>query len=135
MNIILRTFFLVFLFLFCACVPINTENPNKAFMYWTLIPLPNSEVEVLKGKYWKSMHLTLEYEVFLKIKASQEWKNQLIELNLLKIDTTKWLKPQNIPDWFTLSQDYIQYKSSTNQGLIYWEQEEGDTIYIYDIRL
>jgi hypothetical protein len=125
----------VFLSLFCACMQINTKNPDKAFRYWTQVPLSNTEVEVLKGKYWKSAHFTLEYEVFLKIKASQEWKNELIKLNSLKIDSAKWSKPQNIPDWFIPSQDYIQYKSSTNQSFIYYEQVKGDTIYIYDIQL
>jgi hypothetical protein len=83
-----------------CCFQVHTDNPEKAFKYWTRIPLPDSEVEVLKGKYWQSGHFTLEYEAYFELVASKEWRNELIRLNDLSVDTTEWYCPKDIPGWF-----------------------------------
>ncbi|MDR0824401.1 MAG: hypothetical protein LBN74_04860, partial [Prevotella sp.] len=109
--------FIISILLFSGCFQINTENPDKAFEYWTQIPLPNSEIEAIKGKYWKSAHFTLEYEAFLKLKASKIWRNELININALIADTTAWNAPENAPDWFCPPSDFVKYTSQQGQQL------------------
>ncbi|SBV91296.1 hypothetical protein [uncultured Dysgonomonas sp.] len=121
--------------LLTGCFQINTENPEKAFRYWTHIPLPNSEVEVLNGKYWQSGHLTLEYEAYLQLVASRDWCDELIRLNNLTMDTSEWYCPKDVPSWFFPPDTFIQYKSPHNPQFRFWMQQKGDTVYIYDLQL
>ena len=118
-----------------GCSQVHTDNPEKAFRYWTRIPLPNSEVKVLKGKYWQSGHFTLEYEAYLQLVTSKEWRNELIRLNNLTIDTTEWYCPKDVPNWFSPPDPFIQYQSPHNFQSRFWLQQEGDTVYIYDLQL
>lgn len=129
---ILVLFLLLFL---TGCFQIHTEDPDKAFRYWTQIPLSNEEVTVIKGKYRQSGHMTLEYEAYLKMKASEAWKESLIKLNKMTIDSIEWYRPKDVPFWFFPPNDYVKYKSKINNQLFLWEQQDGDTIYIYDFQL
>ncbi len=121
--------------LFSGCFQIHTDNPEKAFKYWTGISSSNSEVDVINGKYWRSSHFTLEYEVYLKMKVSAAWKTSLIELNEMLPDTTEWYCPKDVPSWFFFPEEYVKYKSALNDNLLLWEQLNGDTVYIYDLQL
>lgn len=118
-----------------CCFQVHTDNPEKAFKYWTRIPLPDSEVEVLKGKYWQSGHFTLEYEAYFQLVASKEWRDEFIRLNGLSVDTTEWYCPKDIPGWFFPSRTLIQYQSPNNSQFRFWMQQNGDTVYIYDLQL
>lgn len=113
---------------------INIDDPNKAFMYWTKIPLENTDVQPIKGKYWQSIHFTLEYEAYLLLKASKAWTDQLIEFNKLEIIEEKInVSSNNTPDWFKPSSDYKLYKEKDNLSNLYlWKHTSSDTIYIYD---
>lgn len=126
---------IVFLIFLTGCFQINTDNPEKAFQYWTRIPLSNKEVKVLKGKYWQSGHLSLEYEAYLQLVASKEWRDELIQLNNLTTDTAEWYCPEDVPNWFFPPDRFIQYKSLHNSQLRFWIQQRGDTVYIYDLQL
>lgn len=133
---LIRSYLLIILPLVVSgCFQINTDNPQKAFKYWTRAPIANSEVEVLNGKYWQSGHFTLEYEAYLLLKASKNWRDELIEKNNLIIDTTEWYCPKDVPSWFLPPSDYTLYKSLNNSQFHIWVQQKGDTVYIYDLQL
>ena len=134
MKLVYPFLFVIFIILL-GCSPIHTDNPEKAFKYWTHIPLSNSEVEPLKGEYWQSGHITLEYEVYLQIVASKEWRDELIRLNDLSVDTTRRYCPNDAPNWFFPPESFIQYQSPNNSQFRLWIQEHGDTVYIYDQQL
>lgn len=129
------SFLLVILIGFSGCTHIHTDNPEKAFKYWTHIPLPNNEVEVLRGKYWQSGHFTLEYEAYFQIVKSKEWRDELIRLNSLSVDTAEWYCPKDVPNWFFPPKSFIQYQSPNNSQFKFWIQQPGDTVYIYDLQL
>lgn len=116
-----------------SCVPINTEDANEAFRYWTQVPLNNSEVKALEGKYWRSAHLTLEYEACLKIMATKAWQEELIKLNKLEVDSSKWTISDKLPKWFTPNSNYERWSSKLSPELKVWQQ--GDTLFIYDRQL
>lgn len=126
---------LLILIILSGCLDINTNDPEKAFRYWTHIPLPNSEVKALKGRYWQSNHFTLEYEVYLQLVASDEWREELIRFNDLVVDTTSWYCPKDVPNWFFPSDTLIQYQSRYNSLFRLWMRHNGDTVYIYDLQL
>lgn len=126
---------LICLFIISGCSQINTDNPDKAFRYWTQIPLENDQVTVYKGKYWQSSHYSLEYEAYFIMTTTKEWKEELIKLNEMQLDSTEWLCPKDVPQWFSPPGNYIQYSSKRNYYLRMWEQVEGDTIYIYDFQV
>ncbi|WP_280672663.1 MULTISPECIES: hypothetical protein [unclassified Dysgonomonas] len=127
--------FLIIVLFLSGCSQVHTDNPQKVFRYWTHIPLPNSRVEVLKGRYWQSGHFTSEYEAYLLIVAPEEWRNELIELNGLFVDTATWYCPKDVPDWFSPPGTFIQYQSPHNSQFRFWMQQNADTIYIYDLQL
>lgn len=126
------TIFLI-IFIHTSCISINTEDADKAFKLWTQIPLDNNEVKAIKGRYWRSAHFTLEYEAYLKLIVSDSWRNELISFNELHIDTSEWILPDNLPNWFILDTSYQKFSSDSNLNLKVWL--EGDTIFIYDQQL
>ncbi len=126
------TIFLI-IFIHTSCISINTEDADKAFKLWTQIPLDNNEVKAIKGRYWRSAHFTLEYEAYLKLIVSDSWWNELISFNELHIDTSEWILPDNLPNWFIPDTSYQKFSSDSNLNLKVWL--EGDTIFIYDQQL
>ncbi len=70
------------LFLFVSCSEIRTENKDKIFELWTGSTLPKN-VTVINGSYWQSAHWSKEYEVYIQIKATNEWWNELKNINEL----------------------------------------------------
>lgn len=124
---------LFIIFIYSSCISVNTEDADKAFRLWTQIPLDNGEVKAIKGRYWRSAHLTLEYEACLKLIASESWLNELISSNGLHIDTSEWIMPDNLPNWFIPDTSYQKFSSDLNWNLDVWQK--GDTLFIYDLQL
>ena len=123
---------------FLSCLGLTTNNPDKAFEYWTDIPLPNTEVQLIHGKYWKSGHFTLEYEAMFKMIASKEWVDELIEFNHLKPYSGKFspFNTDNMPEWFIPPVGYKVYSDTEKYPHFYlWTRSEGDTIYIYNYQI
>lgn len=132
LHILLITIILISL---SGCIQTHTDNPEKALRYWTQIPLSNSEVKAVRGQYWRSAHFTLEYEAYLQLVVSKEWRDELIRSNNLQIDTTIWYCPKDVPNWFYPPKSFIKYQSPNNSQLKFWMQQNGDTVYIYDLQL
>lgn len=61
-------YLLIIAILMTACTEVNTDNPQKAYKYWSKQKL-SDDIEVINGKYWKSAHWTYEYEVYLQLKT------------------------------------------------------------------
>lgn len=128
----------IIMIFFSGCIGFSTNNPQEAFKYWTRQGLPENHVKVLKGQYWQSGHFTLEYIVYLKLIVSEEWKQELIKLNSLEIDTISSALPtytfSDVPDWFDIPSNYIEYQSNI-ENLHLWTSLSGDTIYIFNSQL
>lgn len=125
-------------FMFWSCLGLTTNSQDKAFEYWSNIPLINTEVEIIHGKYWQSSHFILEYEAMFKMVASKEWIGELIEFNCLKPYLGEFtpFNRDNTPDWFTPPVEYKIYSDTEKYPHFYlWTQYDGDTIYIYNYQI
>lgn len=69
---------------------------------------PPQTVQVLKGQYWESAHWSKEFILYLKLNASNEWWNKLIEENRLTRNDALGL-PSSRPNWFKPSEHVSIY--------------------------
>lgn len=90
--------YLVILVAISSCMEKNTNNPERAYRYW-LGEAPPKEVKVLKAKYWERAHWSKEYEVFIELKASAEWRAAVINQNNFRQDSV-YDVPGGAPSWF-----------------------------------
>lgn len=81
--------------LLSSCNGVYTTSPNEVYEYWTG-ELPDSSVTVLKGMYQRKDN---QYALFLKMEASEEWRQQLIKSNKLELQT-EYKLPKSVPAWF-----------------------------------
>ena len=77
----------------------QTSDAKETFKYWAGTN-PPADIELLNGQYWQSGHWTKEYIMYLKLKPSKTWWDDFVKQNSLTVDTTKWSKPDDAPNWF-----------------------------------
>ena len=130
----ISTFFL--LILLVSCFGVETKNPEKAYKYWSGSEIPK-EIEIINGAYYQSPHFSLEYELFLKFKSSENWFNDFVEYNNLEIDTIKhdWAGRTELPKWFKPNKNYLIYSKDQNNEFErsrYFINPSNDICYIYE---
>ncbi|KMQ71820.1 hypothetical protein ACM44_04880 [Chryseobacterium koreense CCUG 49689] len=132
--------YLLFLpiFVIINCREIKTENPKKAYGYWTKSH-PNDQLNIIHGNYWQSAHWSLEYKIYLEIDSNPDWWKEFKKVNNLIIDTSRtnesdfWEKPE----WFNPAESSIKYKENSDfdQGSRYFKDPLNGKIFIYEIQL
>jgi hypothetical protein len=108
MRRFLTSNFLIFLIpvLVTGCYEKTSDDPSKCYKLWSGTN-PPKEVTLLKGKYWQSAHWTKEYKLYLILKPSTLWWNELIKQNSLKEDNLDWKVPSDAPSWFESHQKTV----------------------------
>lgn len=126
------------LFLLTNCSEVNTNDPQKAYQYWTK---SNAEVplQIINGQYWQSAHWSHECVLYLEIADGNHWwKNFMTENNLI-LDSveTQQMGFQEKPHWFLPAKSSVKYKENSNfdQGSRYFFDSISNKIYIYEIQL
>lgn len=124
------------LFLLASCMEIRTTDPNESYKYWSGSN-PSDNLKILNGQYWQSAHWTKEYILYLKLKPTEIWWNELLKQNQLIIDKGDWTKPNDSPNWFNPPNNSIIYKRKDDfdQGSRYLEDTLNNEFYIYEIQL
>lgn len=115
----------------------QTKDAQKAFEYWAG-GLPSGGVIALEGNYWKSMHFTYEYEVFLHLKAPKHWPwlNEFFTLNKIAPAKVKYVLPDNAPAWFSPPNSGVVYsKADTIESSFYVVDTLKGEVYVYEIQL
>ena len=131
MSKIAPIFFLLLLFSACAK---KSEDAATAFKLWSLSE-PKG-IKVNHGQYWRSAHFTLEYIVYLDLKASKNWIKNFKSQNNLQLETSKKIiLPEDAPDWFEPKIGFTTYTRKDRQGSLYFFNEETDEVLLYEIQL
>lgn len=134
MKLIFKISVFIVLASLSSCIPIDTDNPNKAFKYWAGFS-PPEKFKVIKGEYYQSPHFTLEYTAIFKLHPNYEWWSKLVKQNMLSRDNTKWNRPSDLPDWFRPSEKSIMYSNHDEfDDSRYFEESETGVIYIYEVQ-
>ena len=118
----------------CSNKEVDTSDSQEAYRLWTG-ESPPKNVRVLHGKYWRSPHWSQEFEVFLHIRASMDWKSKFKDENNLQEIHQSLELPKNTPDWFR--PDFSAALFSPNgayTGPFYFENPGNDEVYIYQIQ-
>jgi hypothetical protein len=120
--------------LLISCYEKNATDAVKTYEYWAEAK-PPADMELFNGQYWQSAHWTKEYIMYLKFKPSKEWVTAFLSQNGFSVDTTKWTKPDDMPDWFIPSINSNRYKiDDFNQSEFFCDWETG-ICYLYEIQL
>jgi hypothetical protein len=118
-----------------SCSEIKTSDAKETFKYWAGTN-PPADIELLNGQYWQSSHWTKEYIMYLKLKPSKIWWDEFVKQNSLVVDTTKWSKPDDAPDWFEPTKDSKEYgQTGFSQGSQYFQDTTTGICYSYEIQL
>ncbi len=118
-----------------ACWEKTTSDARKTYRYWAGSNSP-AGIELLHGQYWESAHWTKEYEMYLVLKAEKDWWNQFVADNDIDVDSTRWERPVDAPDWFVIPEGSIHYRmKSFDQGGGYFRDTISGICYIYEIQL
>lgn len=126
---------ILLLFAVTGCSEIKSDNAKETYKYWTGTKHP-ANMELFKGQYWQSPHWKKEYIMYLKLKPSKNWWDQFIQQNELRIDTTKWVRPEDAPEWFTPTASSLHYiPSGFSQGSRYFRDTVSGICYMYEIQL
>jgi len=96
---------------------------------------PPPDIEILKAQYWESAHWTKEFILYMKLKPTDNWWNQFVEINNMVIDTGIWKKPTDAPEWFRPSNDFVMYSvNNWGRSRVFYDPQNGEC-YIYMIQL
>lgn len=119
-----------------SCLSIETNNAEKAYKHWSKSEVPD-QIELIKGQYYQSPHFSLEYELFLKFKAEDEWFNSFLEHNQLEKDTIKneWSLWTDLPEWFQIDEGfeiYAKNQSDVFERSRYMRNPKTGICYIYE---
>ena len=120
----------------CGCISkgINTDDPIKSYTYWAGHP-PTTSIKVLEGKYWKSGHWSSEFEVFLHLSATEEWKSMLKKQHNLQPLSQKFELPHKNPEWFRPNSTALIFTpNGSYTGPFYFEDSVSNDIYIYQLQ-
>ena len=121
----------------------ETYDAEKAYEYWENGYI-NEDVQIVNGQYWKSVHWTYEYVVFLELKPSNKWRKKFFDLYKAEDNLIGKFNPENNshltdgpnwfvnPDWFHPTEDFEVYNGYG--GKYYWNEKEN-TLLFYEIQL
>lgn len=127
-------FFSIIVILLIGCRTIKTTDPDECYYYYWGVKPDGEHAKALAGKYWRSPHFTLEYEIYLKMEVSEAWKEGFKKENKMEVDSLGWdSEGFDTPGWFLPDSNFVKYKSIS--GAHYWEEETGNIVYVYDISL
>jgi hypothetical protein len=121
--------------LLTSCSEIKTDDPIDSYKYWAGTK-PPKDLEIVQASYWQSAHWTKEYILYLKLKPTDEWWNELVKQNNLIKDTGQWTIPTDSPDWFRLPDNVTLYRPENDfyNSRFFRDNQTGEC-YIYDIQL
>jgi hypothetical protein len=121
--------------LLTGCSEIRTDNPIDAYKYWAGTK-PPKDLEIVQASYWQSAHWTKEYILYLKLKPTYEWWNELVKQNNLIKDTEQWTIPTDSPTWFRLPENVTLYRPENDfyNSRFFLDNQTGEC-YIYDIQM
>jgi len=126
------TLTILVLFAVVGCTEVNTDDPEEAYYYWANDVLEEGWT-VLNGQYWRSPHWSLEFQVFLKLKAPEGWWQELPKDQSLDIDTTSWYVPDDAPNWFDPPPHCVKYGyHGLNDDHLYLVDSLRGETYIYE---
>ncbi|WP_418602326.1 hypothetical protein [Hwangdonia sp.] len=117
-----------------SCFQVETTNPDKAYSYWAGAK-PPKDIQLINGEYYQSPHFTLEYELFLEFKATEEWRQEFINYNDLKIDIQNedWSRFTKLPEWFKPNGNYKVYSRNDEYDRSrYFIEPKSGICYIYE---
>lgn len=121
--------------LLTSCYEIRTNDQIESYKYWSGTK-PIDDVQVLKGQYWQSAHWTREYILYLKIKPTDKWWDDFVKHSQLKIDSRKWSKPSDSPEWFQVPENIEIYKHADDLNASrYFRDKVTGECYIYEMQL
>jgi len=128
------TIIILIAFTVTSCFPVHTKDAEKAFEHWAGFKAPD-DFEIMEGEYWKSPHFTYEFEVFLKLKPTEEWWTKLIEQYKLTEDYQLWTAPDKKPIWFMPTDKMIMYSRHdiVDKSRFFYDKETG-LVYIYEVQ-
>lgn len=129
-------FFICFILLNVSCSnnAVDTSDSQEAYRLWAGESAPKN-IRVLHGRYWRSPHWSYEFEVFLHIRASMDWKARFKEENNLQESLQLLELPNNTPNWFKLDPGAALFSpNGTNTGPFYFENPGNDEVYIYEVQ-
>ena len=117
-----------------SCFPVHTTDAEEAFEYWAGFEAPD-DFEIIEGEYWKSPHFTHEFEVYLKIKPTDDWWKKLIEQYELTEDYQQWTAPDKKPTWFMPTDKMTMYSRHdvADQSRFFYDKSTGQ-VYIYQVQ-
>lgn len=136
MTLLKRITYIMFCFLCVSCLPVETNDAEKAYKYWSSSEIPK-EIEVIEGAYYQSPHFTLEYEFFLKFKSDEKWFEAFVKQNQLQIDTVRndWSMWTELPAWFQPDPYAKIYAKDPNDAFDrsrYFRDSKTGISYIYE---
>lgn len=140
MNIKFYSLYLVaiiLLFFQTGCTEKRTDDPIKAFLYWSGEP-PTKEIKLLHGKYWQSANFSKEYEMWLEFEAPSTWIHAYIQQNkLIKCaDCDSVRLPAESPTWFNPGKKCEQLlRAEDNFGSMYFYDTSKSKMFIYETQL
>lgn len=117
LNFLKKTTLILGVLLLVGCLATETKNAEEAYKYWSGNTVPK-EIELIKGEYYQSPHIFLEYELFLKFKSDKMWFDEFVQRNNLKMDTigNEWRNWTKLPKWFIPDENYLIYaKDQTDE--------------------
>tara|TARA_B100000780_G_C21120607_1_gene453843 strand:+ start:220 stop:636 length:417 start_codon:yes stop_codon:yes gene_type:complete len=128
--------FSIITFLLSGCFSVETDNPNKAWKYWSGSEPPEN-IEMIKGEYYQSPHFTLEYELILKFRTDKKWFDEFVDYNSLIVDTIRhdWTRWTDLPSWFDPDKNFDKYSADPTDDFErsrYFFNPENGEAYIYE---
>ena len=135
-NYLTNQIVVMLLLLLTSCSEINTTNTTAIYKYWQRTN-PPSDIELLQGQYWESVHWTGEYIIYLKFKSTDQWWDTFLKKNHLLIDKNNWTMPTDAPSWFKPSNNSIRSGNADDfdQGSRYFRDPLTQVCYVYEIQL
>lgn len=122
--------------LLTGCFETETKDPVEVYKLWSHAE-PPSDIKVVKGQFWKSGHWTNEYDMYLKIKAPNSWRNAyIIQNHLVLLNDTIIIKGDEDPIWFNQPKNSRVYENPRLwQGSIYYDDSSSGTLLIHERQL
>ena len=117
-----------------GCFSASTSDPEEAFRYWSGTDVPDN-IQVINGQYYQSPHFTLEYELFLELRITEDWWAEFVATNGLERDHQNydWQRWTELPDWFRPDKSFVMYsKNEKGDRSRYLFNPLVKTFYVYE---
>jgi hypothetical protein len=98
-NLIFIIVITISFFLSSCHIPVNCDDAEKSYKYWAGED-PPADLKTIHGQYKQSLHFTLEYWLYLEIKPTRRWRDEMIHQNNFIADTAGWSPSSDVLTWF-----------------------------------